>query len=78
MFSPSLYVAVPLLNRDTKQSKGLAYVKYVVPEDALAAFRALDMEPFMGRLMHVLPAQRRPGEEGGPDGGGGSAGVKEV
>jgi multiple RNA-binding domain-containing protein 1 len=48
--------------RETKRSKGIAYVKFQVPEDALAALRALDMTPFQGRLMHVLPAQRSPGE----------------
>ena len=25
--------------------------------------RALDMTPFQGRLLHVLPAKRKPGEE---------------
>jgi hypothetical protein len=29
----------------------------------LAAFRALDMSPFQGRLLHVLPAKRQPGED---------------
>jgi len=51
------------LYRDTKRSRGIAYIKFVLPDDAVAAYRALDMTAFQGRLMHVLPAKRRPGEE---------------
>ena len=48
--------------RESRKSKGIAYVKFQVPEDALRALRELDMSPFQGRLMHVLPAQRSPAE----------------
>ena len=39
-----------------KESKGLAFVTYTRPEDALAAFRALDKKPFQGRLLHIIGA----------------------
>ena len=63
---------------ETRRSKGIAYVRFSLPEDALAAFRALDMSPLMGRLMHVMPAKRRPGEEfaTGANGGGGEGGAR--
>jgi hypothetical protein len=34
-----------LAPRETKKSKGIAYVKFTLPEDAVAAFKALDMTP---------------------------------
>ncbi|KAI8974376.1 hypothetical protein BDB01DRAFT_807206 [Pilobolus umbonatus] len=46
--------------KDTKKSKGYAYILYLLPDDAIKAFEALDMKPFQGRLLHVLPAQEKP------------------
>jgi len=43
----------------TKGSKGLAFVTYVRPQDALAAFGALDKKPFQGRLLHIIGAVDR-------------------
>lgn len=43
----------------TKGSKGLAFVTYARPEDAIAAFRALDKKPFQGRLLHIIGAVDR-------------------
>ena len=51
------------MHRDTKRLRGIAYIKYLLPEDAVAAYRALDMNAFQGRLMHVLPAKKKPGED---------------
>ncbi|KAL1692422.1 hypothetical protein GGG16DRAFT_51413 [Schizophyllum commune] len=45
----------------TKQSKGMAYVTFVNPEDAVKAYQALDKKSFQGRILHLLPAvDRRP------------------
>eukprot|EP00775_Hariotina_reticulata_P011800 gene11800-11945_t len=63
-------------DKDTKRSRGIAYVKFVLPDDAVAAYRALDMTAFQGRLMHVLPAKRRPGEESAAAAAADEAGVE--
>ena len=43
----------------TKQRKGLAYITFARPTDALAAYEALDKKSFQGRLLHILPAVDR-------------------
>lgn len=43
----------------TKGSKGLAFVTYDQPQDALAAFEALNGKPFQGRLLHIIGAVNR-------------------
>jgi multiple RNA-binding domain-containing protein 1 len=54
----------------TKLSKGLAFVTYARPEDALAAFRALDKKPFQGRLLHIIGAVDRNSSAATSDRGG--------
>ncbi len=51
-----------MLDPNTKQSKGLAYVSFVRPEAAVAAYDALDKTSFQGRLLHILPAVDRKGK----------------
>ncbi|RDX46000.1 RNA-binding domain-containing protein [Lentinus brumalis] len=51
-----------VLDPNTKQSKGLAYVSFVRPEAAVAAYDALDKTSFQGRLLHILPAVDRKGK----------------
>lgn len=46
--------------RDTKRSKGYAYILYLIPEHALKAYEALDMQTFQGRLLHIIPAEEKP------------------
>ena len=45
-------------NRHTGQSKGFAYVLYMIPEDAVKAKDHLDGDIFHGRLLHVLFAEK--------------------
>lgn len=52
--SPS-QVHIPL-DKQTKASKGLAFVSFTDPSHALAAYRAKDGSTFQGRLLHLLPA----------------------
>jgi len=47
----------------TKMSKGMAFVMYVIPEDAVRAVSELDGSVFMGRLLHILPARPREKKE---------------
>ena len=42
-------------DRETKQSRGLAYVQFVLPQHAVKAMEEADGQIFQGRLMHVLP-----------------------
>ncbi|TBU46842.1 RNA-binding domain-containing protein [Dichomitus squalens] len=51
-----------VLDPKTQQSKGLAYVTFAKPEQAVAAYEALDKTSFQGRLLHVLPAVDRKGK----------------
>ncbi|KAJ8906035.1 hypothetical protein NDN08_002535 [Rhodosorus marinus] len=47
----------------TKVSKGMAFVMYVIPEDAVRAVSELDGSVFMGRLLHILPARPKEKKE---------------
>ncbi|KAL2609507.1 hypothetical protein R1flu_028080 [Riccia fluitans] len=49
-----------VLDKATKRSKGFAYILYMLPEDAVRAFEALDKSTFQGRLLHIIPAKRPP------------------
>lgn len=47
------------LDRKTKQSKGIAFVLFQRPDDALRAFRELEGTTFQGRVIHVDPAANK-------------------
>jgi len=53
-----LKVHIPL-DPLSKQSKGLAYVTFIQPSCALAAYEALDKKSLQGRLLHILAAVDR-------------------
>eukprot|EP01147_Barroeca_monosierra_P009320 gene9320-1587_t len=44
------------IDTETKQPKGIAFIRYVSPENAVHAFSELDAK---GRLLHILPARDR-------------------
>ncbi|GIM08321.1 hypothetical protein Vretimale_12361 [Volvox reticuliferus] len=46
-----------VMDRETKRSKGLAYVQYQIPEDAVKAAQQLDGTIYQGRLLHILAAK---------------------
>ncbi|KAK4347679.1 hypothetical protein RND71_034018 [Anisodus tanguticus] len=48
-----------VVDKDTKRSKGIAYVLYVLPESAARALAELDSSIFQGRLLHVMPAKQK-------------------
>ncbi|PFH49279.1 hypothetical protein AMATHDRAFT_48832 [Amanita thiersii Skay4041] len=58
------------LDPKTKQSKGLAYVTFTKPDNALAAYENLDRTSFQGRLLHILAAVDRKGKYEVEDGEG--------
>lgn len=45
---------------ETKRSRGVALVSFVIPENAAQALAALDGTIFCGRILHVLPGRPRP------------------
>eukprot|EP00055_Hartaetosiga_balthica_P003226 m.7002 g.7002 ORF g.7002 m.7002 type:complete len:1022 (-) comp2691_c0_seq1:348-3413(-) len=47
------------IDEESKKPKGIAFVSYLLPENALKAFNSLDGTIFMGRLLHLLPARQR-------------------
>ncbi|XP_021736206.1 multiple RNA-binding domain-containing protein 1-like [Chenopodium quinoa] len=48
-----------VIDKETKRSKGFAYVHYRAPEDALRALEELDHSIFQGRLLHIMPAKAK-------------------
>ncbi|KDP32677.1 hypothetical protein JCGZ_13675 [Jatropha curcas] len=48
-----------VVDKDTKRSKGIAYIHYTLPESAARALEKLDNSIFQGRLMHVMPAKQK-------------------
>lgn len=50
------------LDSVTKQAKGVAYVTFTQPSNAIAAYEALDRKSFQGRLLHILGAVDRKGK----------------
>ncbi|XP_027331043.1 multiple RNA-binding domain-containing protein 1 isoform X2 [Abrus precatorius] len=51
-----------VVDKDTKRSKGIAYILFTVPEFAARALDELDNSIFQGRLLHVMPALQRPSD----------------
>jgi multiple RNA-binding domain-containing protein 1 len=50
-------VHIPL-SRDSKFPKGLAYITFSTPQEAIAAYERLDGTTFQGRLVHILPCKK--------------------
>lgn len=48
-----------VVDKDTKRSKGIAYILYTAPEFAARALEELDNSIFQGRLLHIMPALQR-------------------
>ncbi|KAF7831239.1 multiple RNA-binding domain-containing protein 1 [Senna tora] len=48
-----------VVDKDTKRSKGIAYILYTLPEFAARALEELDNSIFQGRLLYILPAMQR-------------------
>ena len=49
-------VSFPRSVPNSSLNAGLGYVTFEDPECAVAAYQTVDGQPFMGRLLHVLPA----------------------
>ncbi|KAK5671909.1 Multiple RNA-binding domain-containing protein 1 [Batrachochytrium dendrobatidis] len=58
-FGPISEVHIPI-DRETKKSKGYAFIMYLMPENAVNAYTTLDNTIFQGRIMQIVPAKERP------------------
>ncbi|KAL0490442.1 RNA-binding protein 19 [Acrasis kona] len=47
------------IDKDSKKSKGVAFVLFLIPENAVQATTAINNTNFQGRLIYVVPAKRR-------------------
>ncbi|CAE6087406.1 unnamed protein product [Arabidopsis arenosa] len=47
-----------VLDKETKNSRGMAFVLYLIPVYAKRAMEELDNKDFQGRLLHILPAKK--------------------
>jgi multiple RNA-binding domain-containing protein 1 len=54
-FGPIAETHIPV-DPQSKRGVGLAFVTYMIPENAVQAMTSLDGTIFLGRLLHVLPA----------------------
>lgn len=43
----------------TGKSKGFVYIQFFKSENAVSAYHALDKQIFQGRLLHILPAEKK-------------------
>ncbi|XP_074310808.1 multiple RNA-binding domain-containing protein 1-like [Silene latifolia] len=46
-----------VIDKETKRSKGFAYVRYKDPKEAARALEELDHSIFQGRILHIMPAK---------------------
>ncbi|KZV41921.1 multiple RNA-binding domain-containing protein 1-like [Dorcoceras hygrometricum] len=46
-----------VLDKDSKRSKGFAYILFALPESAARALVEMDNAIFQGRLVHIMPAK---------------------
>jgi multiple RNA-binding domain-containing protein 1 len=69
-FGPVSEVLIPI-DRETKKSKAIGFVTFLMPEHAIAAYQALDGQPFQGRLLHLIPAEEKRDHSGVAEGEGG-------
>lgn len=74
-FGPLSQVHLPIA-KDTKRPIGMAYILFMLPDDALKAYSALDGTIFQGRLLHILPAKDQPIKEDSTSGANGSSSFK--
>lgn len=61
-FGPLTEVNVPV-DKTTRRIKGFAFVTFMMPEHAVSAFSELDGSTYQGRLLHLIPAKSKDGED---------------
>eukprot|EP00729_Bicosta_minor_P018816 gene18816-14673_t len=62
-FGPVSEIFIPI-DTQTKKSKAIAFVTFLMPEHAVNAYEQLDGQTFQGRLIHILPAKDKRQDDG--------------
>ena len=62
-FGPVSEIFIPI-DTQTKKSKAIAFVTFLMPEHAVNAYERLDGQTFQGRLIHILPAKDKRQDDG--------------
>lgn len=55
------------IDKYSRKIKGFAFVTYVIPENAVRAYTALDGTAFQGRMLHLMAGKPKPSEEDDDD-----------
>ena len=58
-FGPIAEVHIPI-DKVTKESKGYGFVLFMLPENAVEAYVALDKSIFQGRILDIIPSKEKP------------------
>ncbi|KAJ3220780.1 hypothetical protein HK099_004023 [Clydaea vesicula] len=58
VYGPVAEVHIPI-DKLTKNSKGYGFVLFLIPENAVKAYSALDGSIFQGRLLKIIPAREK-------------------
>ncbi|KAJ3296457.1 hypothetical protein HK104_001596, partial [Borealophlyctis nickersoniae] len=75
-FGPLSEVHIPI-DKETKKSKGYAFILFLLPEHAVKAFTKLDGTIFQGRILEILPGKDKPRVEAEEDAQGSYRSKKE-
>ncbi|ORX45758.1 RNA-binding domain-containing protein [Piromyces finnis] len=58
-FGPLSEIHIPI-TKETKQSRGYAFILYLLPEHAINAYMSLDGKIFQGRILDIRPGKEKP------------------
>ncbi|ORX86199.1 RNA-binding domain-containing protein [Anaeromyces robustus] len=58
-FGPLSEIHIPI-TKETKQSRGYAFILFLLPEHAINAYMSLDGKIFQGRILDIRPGKEKP------------------
>ncbi|KAJ3195183.1 hypothetical protein HK101_000893 [Irineochytrium annulatum] len=54
---PQVHISI---DKESKKSRGFAFVMFLIPEHAVKAYSTLDNQFFQGRILEILPGKEKP------------------